>query len=106
MLSIQFIIKRLIDLIIAVLLFVPAMLFSIAVGILIKIDSRGPIIFKQKRLGRNNQAFSMYKFRTMHQNAAQKRTDLQSQNEANGFLLKWGLILGKPHLAAGLEIPG
>ncbi|PIS42297.1 MAG: hypothetical protein COT24_04520 [Candidatus Kerfeldbacteria bacterium CG08_land_8_20_14_0_20_40_16] len=91
MLSIQFIIKRLIDLIIALLLLVPAVLFSIVVGILIKMDSKGPALFMQRRLGKNNRIFTMYKFRTMHNDASEKRKELESKNEANGFLFKMGL---------------
>lgn len=41
----------------------------IAVGILIKIDSKGPILFKQERLGKDGKVFTIYKFRTMVENA-------------------------------------
>lgn len=88
MVSFQFIIKRIIDLVIALILLVPAVLFSIVVGILIKNDSVGPVFFKQRRLGKNNKVFAMYKFRTMCQNAPQKRKELDSKNEADGFLFK------------------
>ncbi len=39
------------------------------IGLAIKLDSKGPIIFKQKRVGLNGRQFSMYKFRSMHQDA-------------------------------------
>lgn len=41
----------------------------IVVAILIKLDSNGPIVFKQERLGKNGQMFKIYKFRTMVDNA-------------------------------------
>lgn len=59
--------KRLFDLAIAV----PALLFlaplMIVTAILIKLDSRGPVLFKQPRVGRNNVPFQIYKFRSMRQ---------------------------------------
>jgi exopolysaccharide biosynthesis polyprenyl glycosylphosphotransferase len=57
--------KQLLDIAIAsvgFILFFPVM---VIIGILIRIESRGPIIFKQTRIGRNEQPFTMYKFRTM-----------------------------------------
>lgn len=85
---IQISIKYAVDFFIAVVLFIPALLASVIIGILIKSDSLGQVIFKQKRLGRHNREFTLYKFRTMHQDAPQKRNGLNSQNEANGFLFK------------------
>lgn len=43
------------------------------IALAIKIDSKGPIIYKQKRLGKNCQEFEMYKFRSMIQNAEKKK---------------------------------
>ena len=91
MLTIKFILKTVVDYLIALLIFLPAMLFSIVAGILIKKDSPGPIFFRQKRFGKNNRIFELYKFRTMYQDAPQERSQLQSQNEADGFLFKMKL---------------
>lgn len=59
--------KRLFDLAIAI----PALIFlgplMIAVAIAIKLDSRGPVLFKQPRVGRGNVPFEIYKFRSMRQ---------------------------------------
>ena len=52
----------------------------IIVAIAIKIDSRGPIIFKQDRVGKDGKIFSMYKFRSMVVNAEELKQQLQSQN--------------------------
>jgi putative colanic acid biosynthesis UDP-glucose lipid carrier transferase len=58
--------KRLLDLMIALpVLFLIAPLL-IAVILLIKLDSRGPVLFRQKRLGLNGRQFGIFKFRTMH----------------------------------------
>ena len=61
--------KRLFDIVaasISLLLVSPILLI---VAIAIKIDSKGPVIFKQKRLGKNGKVFNMYKFRSMVVNA-------------------------------------
>lgn len=88
MLTIQFILKRVIDFTIALLLLIPAVFFSMVIGILVKKDSPGPVFFKQKRLGKNNCPFTLYKFRTMDNNAELKRSELNAKNEADGFLFK------------------
>jgi|SRR5690348_8258699 len=61
--------KRLFDIIVAVagLVFLSPLL--LLVGLLVKLDSRGPILFKQERIGKRFRPFSMYKFRTMHDGA-------------------------------------
>ena len=49
------------------LFILPIFLFiHIVISLLIKLDSRGPIVFKQKRLGKNQELFSCYKYRTMY----------------------------------------
>src|SRR6185437_374278 len=60
---------RLFDIIVAVagLVFLSPLL--LLVGLLVKLDSRGPILFKQERIGKRFRPFSMYKFRTMHDGA-------------------------------------
>lgn len=57
--------KRLIDLIMALLLTVLLSPILVIVSILIKIDSKGPVLFKQERSGKNNKKFVIYKFRSM-----------------------------------------
>lgn len=63
--TLNMIIKRMIDLfgaMVAILLFSPIMLIT---AVLIKITSKGPLIFKQERVGLQNKSFAMYKFRSM-----------------------------------------
>jgi exopolysaccharide biosynthesis polyprenyl glycosylphosphotransferase len=60
----------------------------IAIGIAIKLDSPGPILFRQDRVGRNGATFRMFKFRSMVQTAEQDLASLQSLNEASGLLFK------------------
>lgn len=61
--------KRLFDLILSVIVLVLSSPILLIIAIAIKIDSKGPIVFKQKRLGKNGKEFWMYKFRTMVVNA-------------------------------------
>ena len=65
----QIIGKRIFDLIFATVGLIGLTPLFLVVGILIKITSSGPILFKQKRMGLGLESFSMYKFRTMINNA-------------------------------------
>ena len=57
--------KRLLDLFFAVIILVVSSPILLLVAIAVKVDSKGPAIFFQRRLGRNGKEFNMYKFRTM-----------------------------------------
>lgn len=59
--------KRVIDLTLGAAAFVVFLLSYPIVGLLIKINSRGPVLFKQRRTGKNGHEFICYKYRTMHQ---------------------------------------
>src|ERR1035437_1251765 len=65
----------------AIIIFVP---IFILIPIIIKIDSEGPAIFKQKRIGKNCKPFYIYKFRTMIKDAHSKQSELQIINEMKG----------------------
>jgi len=57
--------KRLLDIICCLLVFIVFGIFYIILAILVKCSSKGPILFKQKRVGKNKKLFNIYKFRTM-----------------------------------------
>ncbi|MDD4690463.1 MAG: sugar transferase, partial [Eubacteriales bacterium] len=57
--------KRTIDFIIAGVALIVLSPFLLITAILIKLDSKGPVIFKQERLGKNGQPFKIWKFRSM-----------------------------------------
>ena len=58
-------VKRILDLIIAITLFIIFLIPMIIISILIKLDSKGPVLFKQERTGKNGKPFNLYKFRSM-----------------------------------------
>jgi exopolysaccharide biosynthesis polyprenyl glycosylphosphotransferase len=62
----------------------------VPVGLLIKITpgGRGPMIFRQIRVGKNGQRFVMYKFRTMYADAEARLAELRHLNESDGTLFK------------------
>ena len=60
----------------------------VVVGMLIKLDSKGPIIFAQKRVGLNGREFKMYKFRSMVVNAEELKDKLKENNEMSGPMFK------------------
>ncbi len=73
--------KRLVDIggaLFGIILFSPIMLIA---AIAIRLESKGPVIFKQKRVGLNGRHFNMYKFRSMCLDAEAKKKDLMTQNE-------------------------
>jgi lipopolysaccharide/colanic/teichoic acid biosynthesis glycosyltransferase len=57
-------------------------------ALLIKLDSRGPTLLTQQRVGRLGRTFTVYKFRTMCEQAEQMLPTLLSQNEKNGSIFK------------------
>ncbi|MBN1354489.1 MAG: exopolysaccharide biosynthesis polyprenyl glycosylphosphotransferase [Candidatus Omnitrophica bacterium] len=80
--------KRLIDIIGSVLIFIvfsPLILFAL-IGI--KLTSPGPIIFKQKRIGKDGEEFTIYKFRSMIHNAEKLQAAIADQNIMSGPVFK------------------
>ena len=60
----------------------------IIVSLLIKLDSKGPIIFSQERVGLNGKKFKMYKFRSMIVNAEELKKKIEHLNEMSGPMFK------------------
>jgi lipopolysaccharide/colanic/teichoic acid biosynthesis glycosyltransferase len=58
--------KRIFDLVFSIIALVLLVPLFVLVGLLIKLCGRGPVFFKQKRIGKNGKPFILYKFRTMH----------------------------------------
>lgn len=91
------IIKRLLDLLLAIIGFAFLILPGIIIGTIIKIDSKGPILFKQKRIGMNRNEFNILKFRTMYTNTPPNcPTGLLKNSDA--YITKIGRLLRKTSL--------
>lgn len=58
------------------------------IAVAIKLDSPGPVIFRQKRKGQHGRIFELYKFRTMYENAEEMKKELMGRNEMNGHMFK------------------
>ena len=84
----QLFLKRSMDVALSLLgLFLLLPLFVI-VAIAIKLDSPGPIFFRQIRVGKGEKLFACYKFRSMRQGAEEEQEKLMDQNEADGVFFK------------------
>lgn len=80
--------KRLFDIVVAGLIIILSSPLMLIVAALIRADSRGPILFKQDRVGMEGKHFQMLKFRSMVIDAEDKLAQLQQQNEGEGLLFK------------------
>ena len=90
-------IKRLIDLVLSVCGLIVLSPLLIAIVIAIKLDSKGPVIFKQKRVGKNKTYFNIWKFRTMRTDAPKDMpTHLLSSPDA--YITKIGKFLRQTSL--------
>lgn len=80
--------KRLIDIIGSLVGLVVASPILLVVAILIKVESKGPVVFSQKRVGLDGKEFDMYKLRSMVVNAEELKKKLEAQNEMSGPMFK------------------
>ncbi len=74
------IIKRILDMFLTFLMLLVGWPLFLLLALLIKLDSKGPILFAQKRLGQDGELFDSYKFRTMYKNAENMLQDLLDEN--------------------------
>ncbi|HEX5323110.1 MAG TPA: sugar transferase [Capsulimonadaceae bacterium] len=79
---------RAFDLGMALLLLVLLALPLMIIALIVKLDSPGPVLFKQLRVGKDGQEFWFYKFRSMVADAEARRAALMQMNEASGPLFK------------------
>lgn len=82
------IMKRLLDIAGALVGMVILGIATIFVAPAIKLESPGPVFFGQTRIGKNGRRFTFYKFRSMYQDAEQRKKDLMAKNEVHGLMFK------------------
>jgi exopolysaccharide biosynthesis polyprenyl glycosylphosphotransferase len=80
--------KRLFDLVVAGTLLLLALPVLAVCAVLIKLDSKGPVLFRQDRVGKDGKPFGVLKLRTMVVGAETMLDELQAENEADGPLFK------------------
>ncbi|WP_422389193.1 sugar transferase [Clostridium baratii] len=80
--------KRLIDLFGSFIGLIVLSPIILVVSLLIKFESKGPVIFSQDRIGKDGKVFKMYKFRSMVVNAEDLKEKLKEQNEMSGPMFK------------------
>lgn len=90
-------VKRIIDFMLALIAFIVLSPIFLAISIWIKVDSPGPVFFKQKRVGINKSLFDIYKFRTMRTDTP-KDMPTHLLSDAESFITKSGTFLRKTSL--------
>ncbi len=83
-----YLIKRVLDVFLSGLALAALSPFMLAIAVMIRMDSPGPIFYRAARIGRKGRTFTCLKFRTMVANADKMRADLVHKNERDGILFK------------------
>jgi lipopolysaccharide/colanic/teichoic acid biosynthesis glycosyltransferase len=78
-------VKRVMDLGAGTLMWVLLLPVLLGISLAVKADSRGPLFFRQRRVGCGGEIFELLKFRTMVADAESQKADLQDLNEAEGL---------------------
>lgn len=81
-------VKKLMDVNFSIIILIILSPLMLLISLLIKLTSKGPVIYKQPRVGLRGRQFNLYKFRTMVQDADLIRKKLESQNEMDGPVFK------------------
>jgi exopolysaccharide biosynthesis polyprenyl glycosylphosphotransferase len=84
----DWVVKRTFDYVVSGAVIVLGLPLWLVIAALVKLTSRGPILYSDRRVGVNEREFSMLKFRTMYSGADELRSHLEPANEASGALFK------------------
>jgi lipopolysaccharide/colanic/teichoic acid biosynthesis glycosyltransferase len=86
--GVDFVIKRTFDLVGAALLLIVLAPLLALIALAVKLDSRGPVLFRSTRPGIAGRPFDCFKFRTMREGAEALQDELEQHNEAGGAIFK------------------
>lgn len=86
--GVGWLVKNILDISSSVLGLIVLSPLFLAVAIAIKVDSPGPVFFRQARVGRDGETFRCWKFRTMYIDAEERQAALMMHNETDGLLFK------------------
>lgn len=89
-------IKRIFDICFAIFILIFAIPIMIISSIIIKLESKGPIIYSQERIGQNNEEFKIYKFRSMRSDSEKDGPKWASENDNR--ITKFGNIMRKTRI--------
>ena len=81
-------VKRIIDIFGSLVGLMITVVLTPFIALVIKLDSKGPVFFAQKRVGKNGRHFKLYKFRSMYIDAEERKQELMAQNEIDGPMFK------------------
>jgi exopolysaccharide biosynthesis polyprenyl glycosylphosphotransferase len=84
----DWVVKRGFDQVVSTVISIAGLPFWLLIALAIKLDSPGPVFFRDRRVGLNERDFDMLKFRTMYAEAEAQQAELEAENEAEGALFK------------------
>lgn len=87
-------IKRIVDIILSIMALIVLLPFFLIFSIIIKVESKGPVFFKQRRIGKDKKEFTIYKFRTMRIDTPKNMPTHMLKN-AESYITKFGKFMRK-----------
>lgn len=90
--------RRILDLVLSLVVSVPIAIVVLITGIFVKLDSNGPILFKQERAGKNGKAFTIYKIRTMSHAPLDETRDMVWTEKDDCRITRVGKVIRKVRL--------
>jgi lipopolysaccharide/colanic/teichoic acid biosynthesis glycosyltransferase len=91
-------VKRVFDIILSLFFFIPLIILYPFVALAIKLESRGPVFYRQKRIGKNGKIFDLVKFRSMFFNSDSEKSGWEKPSEKNIHVTPFGNLIRKTRI--------